>query len=798
MRSTNGRRVNIVFLRATAVFLLLLAACLLFGGGWLLGLGGSPYYFLSGLLLLGGGTCLWRRSVAGMWLYGLFLTLTLGWAIWESGPDGWALVPRIAAPLVVGLWLVMPWVRRGLAGGRLFRGISGVAVFGVGAALSIVLGALLHRPGPMDPIHRTGSTTFTAGAGWQGGAATQADWQHYGGDRGGTRYSGLGQLTPANVTKLEPVWQYRVGPVSDGGNYSLQVTPLKIDRALYLCTVDNNIISLDAETGRERWRFDPRADLSGTSGAITCRGVAYHKQDDATGMCAERIITNTIDARLIAVDAHSGAPCPDFGDHGQVSLLRGMGDVEKGYYYVSSAPTIVRGRIILGGWVSDGQYWGEPSGVIRAYDAVTGAFSWAFDMGRPDRQTEPENGETYTRSTPNSWAPMSADEELGLVYAPTGNATPDYFGGQRRDFDDRFSTAVVAIDAETGQLRWSFQTVHHDLWDYDVASQPGLVDIPQADGTVRAALIQPTKRGEIFVLDRVTGEPIKAVEELPAPQSGIVPGEYLSPTQPWSVDMPSLGGPMLTEKSMWGATPLDQLWCRIEFRKSRYDGPMTPPGLQQNIVFPGYAGGSNWGSVTVDLDRGILVANALRMANRVHLIGREDADAMGLKPNTADIRGTTHAAVPQAGTPYGAVVAPFLSPLALPCINPPYSTLSAIDLQSGKLLWTQPFGTARDAGPFGISSGLRLTMGVPAVGGAITTRGGLTFIGASHDRYLRAFETATGKLLWQSRLPAGGQATPLTYVSPESGRQFVVIAAGGSAAIASRFGDYIIGYALPK
>jgi len=517
-----------------------------------------------------------------------------------------------------------------------------------------------------------------------------------------------------------------------------------------------------------------------------------------TGACAARIIINTVDARLIALDAGSGARCPDFGTNGEVSLLTGMGDVTPGYYYVTSAPTIAHDKIVLGGMVADNQYVGEPSGVIRAFDAITGKLAWGFDAGRPDRSTEPPAGETYTRATPNSWGPMSVDEKLRLVYVPTGAATPDFFGAFRRPFDEHYGDAVIALDIDTGQPRWTFQTTHHDLWDYDVASQPTLADFSSAQG-IRHALIQPTKRGELFILDRETGEPIFPVQERAAPSRGHAADDRISPTQPFSVGVPSFRGADLTEEGMWGITPLDQLWCRIRFREARYDGPLTPPGLTPAIEYPSDAGGMEWGGAAVDLDHGIVIVNTNHLPAYTRLLPRAEADKLGMKRFTSEYsdHGVRNG-YPQEGTPYGVLKNAFLSPLQVPCTQPPFGRLSAMDLTTGKLIWTRAFGTARDIGPLGIPSGLPISVGLPNLGGGFVTRSGLLFIGATQDSYLRAYETATGKLLWQARLPAGGDATPMTYLSPASGRQFVVIAAGGNGAIAARMGDSIVAFALPK
>jgi quinoprotein glucose dehydrogenase len=783
--------------RAYSVFLGLLGAILLAGGGYLAVLHGSPYYCVSGVALLVAAVQLWRHRRAGACVYAAYLVVTIAWAIWESGFDGWALMPRIVAPVVVGLWLLLPAVRRRLAG----QGVrGGFALLPGSIAAACVVGGVLHhmRDLPADPLYQQGIVDGPVAAFGRAAAVTQ-DWPNYGGDPGGSRFSGLDQVTPANVAQLVPAWTYHIGGIHLLHKNNLQTTPLKVGDMLYACTADNVVVAIDAETGRQVWRTDPRTDTSGLSPAMTCRGVSYTRVPGASGLCAGRIYTNTVDARLIALDAQTGRRCPGFGQDGEVSLLAGMGQVTKGYYYVSSPPAVVRGRIVLGGWISDSQYWGEPSGVIRAFDAVTGRLSWAFDMGRPDRATLPPPGESFTRSTPNSWAPMSADEALGLVYVPTGNATPDYYGGRRRPFDDKYSSSVVAIDAETGHVRWSFQAIHHDLWDYDVPSQPTLADLPGARGP-QHILIQATKTGELFMLDRETGKPLATVNEHPVPHEGaLAPGERISPTQPFSDGMPSNRGPLLSEEMMWGVTPLDQMWCRIAFRQSWFDGQYTPPGLgRYTIVSPGYAGGSNWGSVTIDRDRGILITNSLRMANRVQLISRQEADARHLAALT---RETGHfgvgGGVPQLNTPVGALVSPFLSPLSMPCQQPPYGMISAIDLRSRKLIWTRRLGTARDSGPLGIGSGLPIPMGVPSFGGSIATRSGLTFIGASQDRYLRAFGTETGKLLWQARLPAGGQATPMTYLG-RSGRQFVAIAAGGNNAVGTKMGDYIVAYALPR
>ncbi len=783
-------------LRAYAAVLLLIGITLLCGGVYLLTLGGSAYYLLCGAAVLASGALLWMRRRAGATLFGLMLLATLVWAVWEAGFDGWALLPRIVAPLVLGCVLLLPWIRRILQAGGVVRPLlSGIA----GLVIAIGAGTALHAfappPSPADPAFERGMAAAPEpGKAEIARQPGDGEWVHFGNNAGGMRFSPLGQITPETAAKLQPAWSYKVG---DSGTH-LEATPLKIGQSLYLCSTVNDVIALDAETGKQLWRFDAHVDPTKMPQRV-CRGVAYYRAPGLTGACAERIITNTIDARLIALDAHDGKLCRDFGTNGQTSLLTGMGEVTPGYYYTTSAPTMIKGKVVLGGWVADNQYWGEPSGVVRAFDAVTGKFAWAWDMGRPDRQTEPGAGETYTKSTPNAWAPMSADEALGLVYVPTGNSPPDYFGGHRRAFDDRYSSSVVAIDAATGKPRWAFQTVHHDLWDYDVGSQPTLVDLPTPGG-VRHALIQPTKRGEIFVLDRATGKPIKAVEERKVPQAGLVPDDRLSPTQPFSTGMPSLRGANLVEQDMWGITPIDQMLCRIWFRKARYEGPMTPPGLSLALEYPGNMGGIDWGSLSVDPERHIAVVNSNYMPVYTKLIKRDQADRIGLKPFTAKNAGQIEISekAPQGNTPYGVLTSMFMSPLGVPCTKPPYGRVSAIDLVSGKLIWSKPFGNAEEIGPLRVRSHLPVTLGTFSQGGSSVSRGGVAFIAAAQDRYLRAYETATGKEVWKAKLPGGGSAIPMTYLSAASGRQFLVMVSGGDDHLHTTKGDYVVAYALPK
>lgn len=789
------------FIRRVYAFILVgFGLTLVVGGALLMASGGSLYYLAAGLAIMASGVLVWCASRLGVWLYGAMLVGTVAWSIWEVRFDAWALLPRLVVPFVIGLGLLLPSVRKAGEPIRISRGISGGPALVVGLAGAILVGWAANAAGPgrpADPVWQVGNAVPAPERLPQPLAdVSGGEWHHWGNDRGGTRFSPLEEINTSNVARLQVAWEADFGPGNKGRTGAMQATPLMVGDTLYLCNMANEIIAYDAETGSERWRHDMTADMS--PAGRPCRGVAYHRAPEANGACAARIISPTQTAELVAVDATTGEVCKEFGDNGRINLREGLREAPLAHYYISSAPQIVRGKIVVGGPVLDGQIWNGPSGVIRAYDAVTGQLAWAFDVGNPERQGVPGPGEEYTPSTPNSWAPISADEELGLVYLPIGNTNgSDYYGGMRRPFDDAISSSVIALDAETGRLRWTFQTLHHDIWDYDVASQPTLVDLPTADG-VRRALIQPSKRGDVFVIDRVTGEPIKPVAELPVPQGGIAEGERLSPTQPFSVGMPSFRGPDLREADMWGITPLDQMICRLQFVRSRYEGHLTPltPG-KPTIISPGYGGGSNWGSASVDVDRGILITNTNRMPNRMTLITRDEAERQGVSVYSGE--GAASAARPQMNTPYAITGGPFLSTVTgAPCIRPPYGVLTATDLASGRVIWTKPLGTARDSGPFGMASHLPVEMGTPVVGGSLVTRGGLTFIAATQERTFRAFDTTTGELLWQTRLPGGGNAVPMTYRAPKSGRQFVVIAAPGNAGLRSQRSTKLVAFALPQ
>lgn len=628
--------------------------------------------------------------------------------------------------------------------------------------------------------------TFAASA----SSAVADDWPHWGGNLAGTRYSPATQVNVANVAQLRVAWHMRTGDdpaqKQDVRNLpAFEATPLKVGRSLYFCTPRNIVIALDADSGAERWRFDPKTDTHGHY-LVTCRGVAYDESDSSTALapCHRRIIAATLDARLLELDAETGKLCKSFGNQGVVSLRAGLGEIEPGYYSVTSAPLVVRGLVITGALVLDNMSTDEPSGVVRAFDATTGQLRWAWDSGTGVPQGGDGTDGPYRRGSPNAWAPFSADTALGLVYIPTGNRTPDYWGAGRSPTEEKFASAVVALEIDTGRVRWVFQTVHHDLWDYDVASQPVLTDFQSPDGPI-PALIQATKTGQLFVLDRRTGKPLTRVQERPVPQRP-APGDHLSSTQPFSIDMPSLHPQTLEEADLWGLTPLDRYLCVREFRTRRHEGLFTPPSMQGTITYPMNLGASSWGSVSIDEKRQILIANTNRLASIVQLIPRAEADRREAAGETLFM--------PQRNTPYAVTIEPFLSPLGIPCTPPPWSVLTAIDLKTRHVLWQRSLGNTRDLAPLGIER----PYGAPNTGGSVATAGGLTFIAATTDRYFRAFDTVTGKELWRADLPAGGQATPVTYISDQSGKQFVVIAAGGHQHLGSRLGDYVIAYALPN
>ncbi|RUX19473.1 glucose/quinate/shikimate family membrane-bound PQQ-dependent dehydrogenase, partial [Mesorhizobium sp. M2A.F.Ca.ET.042.01.1.1] len=738
----------------TSLVLFLIGLILGGGGIWLVALGGSWYYLIAGLVFLITAWLLFRRRSTSLWLYALFVLATLCWAVWEIGFDWWQLGPRGGVIVLIALWLLTPWARRGL------RGPDGRAPLILAVLASLAVAGYSMTADPHD-IAGTLGTEKVAAAANLGGDMPAGEWHFYGRTPFGQRYSPLDQITPDNVAKLQPAWTYRTGDVKgpdDIGETTYQVTPLKIGDALFICTPHNFAIAIDAASGKEKWRYDPKIKLDNNRQHQTCRGVSYYADAKiAAGQpCAQRVYLPTSDARLIALDATNGQLCPSFAEGGTLNLMANMPYPKSGYYYSTSAPLIVAGKIIVGGAVNDNYSTEEPSGVIRAFDVDTGALLWNWDSGNPDVTTPLPAGQTYTHNSPNMWSTASADEKLGLLYVPLGNQTPDQLGMGRSANVEKFSSSITALDLNTGQLRWVRQTVHHDLWDMDVPAQPSLVDITTANGIV-PALVGPTKQGDLYVLDRRTGEPIIPVKDVPAP-GGAIEGDHASPTQPAS-DL-SFNPKPLTGADMWGITLFDQLACRIELKKLRYEGRYTPPSLQGSLIYPGNFGVFNWGGVAVDPVRQVMFGMPTYLAFTSKLIPRADV------PPPGDTKGSEQGLNRNDGAPYAVVMGPFLSPLGIPCQAPPWGYVAGVDLKTGNIAYQHRNGTVYDMTPLP----LPLKVGVPGIGGPMITAGGVAFLGAAVDDYLRAYDLTTGKQLWQARLPAGGQATPMTYTVADGRR----------------------------
>jgi len=827
--SSTARRPRHALVTVLSLALMLLGLVLGGLGAWLASLGGSWYYVLAGVGLLVAGVLLWGNRRAGALWFGAVFVGTLLWTGWESGSDYWRWVPRLG--LIVGIGLVLslllPTLDRPFSR-RLSRSIAGVLalVFVAAFALAFVPHGVTAASGNFPEAMTSTGLAPTADAPLQpADKPGDDDWAAYGRNNAATRFSPLQQITPDNVATLEQAWLFRTGDLPQK-RWGAETTPLKVGDTLYLCTARNQLVALNAADGTERWRFDPKIKDKSIPYTAACRGVSYYEvpataqqaadadvaADLASGLsqvpvltqlprsaCSARIIEGTLDGRLIAVDAATGKPCAGFGNNGQVDITLGMGDSPAGYVSITSPPAIVQGVIVTGHQVLDGQRRDAPSGVIQAYDAITGKLRWAWDMDQPELTGLPAQGKTYTRGTPNMWTTATGDDQLGLVYLPMGNSAGDYWSGSRTENQNKYATSLVAIDVNTGKPVWHFQAVRKDVWDYDMGSQATLVDYPTAAGKVPAILL-PTKQGDMYVLDRRTGQLLTPAEERKVPSGGVEP-EQRSPTQLFSL-YHTLRKPDLTERDMWGITPIDQLVCRIQFRKASYEGFYTPPTADRHsIEYPGYNGGSDWGSVSVDPRRGVIVANYNDMPNYNLLVPRATADKLGWVPREdvrADKGGAEGAGDPQTGTPYAIDVnagwrLPFTKLL---CKQPPYGGIRAVDMRTGKTLWDRPFGSARGNGPFGIRSGLPIEIGTPNNGGSVVTASGLIFIAAATDDLLRAIDLKTGKELWHAKLPAGGQANPMIYAF--GGRQYVVIMAGGHHFMETPAGDYVIAYALPK
>lgn len=616
-----------------------------------------------------------------------------------------------------------------------------------------------------------------------------ADWQFYAASPGGGHFSPATQITPENVHALEPAWEYRSGDfrvgTSTGGKRGLpssswQITPLMIEDTLYACTAFNRIIALNPETGEEKWSYDPQVDVS-TELLVNCRGVSSWQAKQKIGAaCEHRILMGTMDGRMIAVDAVNGKPCKDFGENGQIDLKEGLGEISQNEYSVSSPPAIIGNKVITGAFVLDRTHNNMPSGVVRAYDVITGKLIWYWDPIPPGQTpTIDEQGKPlYKRGTSNVWSIISVDEERDLVFLPTGNTSTDFFGGVRDNLD-YFSSSVVALNASTGNLVWHYQMVHHDIWDFDTPAQPTLFDF-ERDGETIPALAQPTKMGLLFLLNRETGEPLFPVEERSVPQNWAVEGEYLSPTQPFPTIPAPLHPLSFNPEDAFGFTPWDKSACQKQISGLRNEGIYTPPSLQGTLFYPSDYGGNNWDTPAIDPQRKLIIMNTRLVAAILKLIPRAQCHQF---PTAGK----------QLETPYCVTIEPLLSPLGAPCGPRPWGKLTALNYNTGELVWERPFGTLEELAPWPVS----MMEGPPNIGGSVLTASGLTFIASTTDFYFRAFSTETGEELWKAKLPTGGHTTPMTYRAKANQKQYVIISAGGYFSMDEPTGDHLIAYALP-
>ena len=606
------------------------------------------------------------------------------------------------------------------------------------------------------------------------------DWPVYGGDAGGSRFSPLARITRDNVTKLVVAWAYHTGePAFDLARQpSLQVTPIVVDNVMYISTPLGKVMALDPSTGRELWRYDARVNPKGGYGDFPNRGVSTWVDSTLKpgAPCRRRIYVATVDARLISLDASSGYPCVVFGVEGTVGLREGLRipPAFPSAYQVTSPPVVINDLVITGSSIADNSRPAPASGEVRAFDARTGALRWTWHP-IPQDPKDPayaawRNGSAAKTGAANVWSIMTADTERDLLFVPTSSAAPDYYGALRPG-DNRYANSIVALRASTGRVVWHFQTVHHDLWDYDNAAPPALVTVTR-DGQSIPAVAQATKTGMLFVLHRETGAPVFPVEERNVPAS-TVPGEEASPTQPFTTVTPPLSPHSFAADQAFGISPEGQAACKQMMAGLRNEGIFTPPSLEGTIAMPSNIGGAHWGGVAADNQSGIVVVPVNRVAAMVQLIPVKGFDLAAARLESTRL-GQGYEYTVMEGTPYVMRRRLLLGPGQVPCTPPPFGALVAISLRSGLRIWESPLDT-------------------PNLGGPLITAGRLVFIAATLDRTFRAFDLDSGKELWKTGLPAGGRATPMTYEA--GGRQFVVIAAGGGNEFG--YGDAITAYALP-
>jgi quinoprotein glucose dehydrogenase len=615
------------------------------------------------------------------------------------------------------------------------------------------------------------------------------DWPAYGHDAGGMRYSPLMQINRENVSRLKVAWVFHTGDISDGKGQQrrsgFETTPILVEGTLYLTTPFNRVIALDPETGTQRWAYDPKIDQTGEYGdGLINRGLSTWLDSTRPGgqPCHRRIFEATLDARLIALDAANGAPCADFGKNGQVSLTNVAG-FHPGWYHMTSPPAVIDDLVVVGSAIDDNSRVEMPGGVVRAFDARSGALRWSWDPIPPNTAANAP-AKTWRSGAANAWSVMAVDPERELVFVPTGSASPDYYGGLRPG-DNKWANSIVALRAKTAEVAWGFQLVHHDLWDYDTASPPLLATI-QHDGKNVPVVIQGNKTGFLYVLNRDTGAPVFPVQERPVPQSD-VPAEVTSPTQPFPVAPPPLAPQRLSLDDAWGLTPAERETCRNWLRGLHNDGIFTPPSLQGTLAIPGNVGGMNWSGYAFDPQRSLLIVNTNNLPAKVKLIPNSQFDNHENRTEPGEYS-------PQTGAPYGMFRRPFMTASHLPCSAPPWGTLTAVDMVQGTIRWQVPLGSFQDFA----ASRPAVPPGSLSLGGSIVTAGGLVFIAGTLDPYIRSFDVETGKELWKAHLPASGHATPMTYQLNSGGKQYLVIAAGGHAKIDEEpQSDSLVAFTLP-
>lgn len=617
------------------------------------------------------------------------------------------------------------------------------------------------------------------------GAARADEWGAYGRDLGGTRFSPLTQVTPANVANLKPAWTFHTGDISDGKargtpRSGFETTPLFLDGRLYLTTPFNRVIALDPASGNQLWSYDPKVNLAAPYGdGLINRGLAAWRDPKAgQGVCALRLYEATLDARLVSVDGATGVPCPGFGTEGAVSL-RDVARYRIGQYHMTSPPIVVDGVVVVGSAIDDNARAEMPSGAVRGFDARSGKLLWTWEpLIKPAGVADA----AWKTGAGNAWSILSADPKRHLVYVPTGSASPDYWGGLRPG-DNRWANSVVAIDPRSGKVRWGFQLVHHDLWDYDTAAAP-LVTRFSIKGRMTPAVIAGNKTGMVFALDPQTGKPVLPVEERPVPKSTLA-GELSSPTRPFPTRTPPLVPQALSAADVWAVSDGDRKACQAAMAAMTGTSMFSPPSEAGVLAIPGNVGGINWSGFAWDGGHGRLIVSVTNLPAKVRMIPLDKFNG----GDHGDMRAETTL---QRGTPW-AMSRDFLrAPSGLPCIKPPFGELIALDLGAGKIVWRVPLGSLEELAP---GAG-RIAKGSIVLGGPIVTASGLIFQGGTMDRTLRAFSAETGQELWSAELPASAHATPMTYEA--GGKQYVVVAAGGSAKVdEERQGDAIVAYALP-